>query len=139
MATAALSVVEAAKRAAAFRAVDAFVRDGTVVGVGSGSTVVYAAERLGQRVRSEGLKITCIPTSFQAEEVRLAAADRVVAGIAASCCRGCSRGGGSRSSGSCGGAARGGDALGCVSLAVRVRVCVCVLSVPRHSFVRRKV
>ena len=70
MSTVAVSAVEAAKRAAAYRAVDEYVRDGGVIGVGSGSTVVYAVERLAERVRSEGLRVTCIPTSFQAEEVR---------------------------------------------------------------------
>lgn len=38
-----------------------------VVGVGSGSTVVYAVERLVQRVKDEGLKIKCIPTSYQSQ------------------------------------------------------------------------
>jgi ribose 5-phosphate isomerase A len=33
--------------------------------------VVYAAERLGQRVREEGLKLVCIPTSFQSRQLIL--------------------------------------------------------------------
>jgi hypothetical protein len=65
----ALSLVEAAKRMAARRAVDEYVRSGAVVGVGSGSTIVYAVERMGERAREEGLALTCIPTSFQAVEV----------------------------------------------------------------------
>ena len=36
-----------------------------VVGVGSGSTIVYAVERLAQRVKEEGLELRCVPTSFQ--------------------------------------------------------------------------
>ena len=40
-----------------------------VVGVGSGSTVVYAAQRLGERVAKEGLKLVCVPTSFQARQL----------------------------------------------------------------------
>lgn len=36
-----------------------------VIGIGSGSTVVYAVERLVQRVREEKLNVVCIPTSFQ--------------------------------------------------------------------------
>lgn len=55
---------------AARQAVDEFVRDGFVVGVGSGSTVVYAAERLGELVREQNLSLKCIPTSFQSRQVR---------------------------------------------------------------------
>ena len=63
--------VEAAKRAAARAAVADFVtRSGMRIGIGSGSTVVYAAERLGERARgAEGLQVTCVPTSFQARGV----------------------------------------------------------------------
>ncbi|MBB6049176.1 ribose-5-phosphate isomerase RpiA [Armatimonas rosea] len=39
------------------------VRDGMVVGIGTGSTVVYFIEALGRRVQTEGLKIRAIPTS----------------------------------------------------------------------------
>ena len=61
--------VEAAKKKAAFAAVDEFVKDGQVVGVGSGSTVVYAVERLKERVRAEGIKVTCVATSFQSTQL----------------------------------------------------------------------
>lgn len=64
-----LSPLESAKRSAARAAVDEFVRDGMAVGVGSGSTIVYAIERLGERVREEGLDIVCVPTSFQSEQL----------------------------------------------------------------------
>jgi DeoR/GlpR family transcriptional regulator of sugar metabolism len=57
--------LEAAKKIAAYKAVDEFVNDNDVVGVGSGSTVVYAVHRLAERVRDEKLNLTCIPTSFQ--------------------------------------------------------------------------
>lgn len=59
--------VEDAKRKAAYAAVDEYVKDGMVVGVGSGSTVVYAVDRLIERVQSEKLKIKCIPTSYQSQ------------------------------------------------------------------------
>merc|ERR1712130_399089 len=40
------------------------------IGVGSGSTVVYAAERLGELYKEGTLKdIVCIPTSFQARQL----------------------------------------------------------------------
>lgn len=49
------------KEIAGFYAADQ-VQDGMVVGLGTGSTSVFAIKRLGQRVK-EGLKITGIPTS----------------------------------------------------------------------------
>jgi ribose 5-phosphate isomerase A len=53
----------AAKRAAGYLAAD-MVKDGMVLGLGTGSTVFYALERLSCRVR-EGLKISGVPTSYQ--------------------------------------------------------------------------
>ncbi|XP_039953051.1 ribose-5-phosphate isomerase [Bactrocera tryoni] len=58
-----------AKRIAAHRAVDEWVKTNTVIGIGSGSTVVFAVERLAERVQKEGLKVTCVPTSFQARQL----------------------------------------------------------------------
>lgn len=69
MSSSSLSLIEQAKQKAAYAAVDEFVKDGMVVGVGSGSTVVYAVERIVQRVKNEGLKLRCIPSSFQAEQL----------------------------------------------------------------------
>ncbi|WAI01261.1 ribose-5-phosphate isomerase RpiA [Methanogenium organophilum] len=42
------------------------VRDGMVVGLGTGSTVFYAMERLAEKIR-DGMNIVGIPTSYQAE------------------------------------------------------------------------
>lgn len=53
----------AVKRAAGYMAAD-MVEDGMVLGLGTGSTVFYALERLSCRVR-EGLKISGVPTSYQ--------------------------------------------------------------------------
>lgn len=61
--------LEQAKKIAAFKAVDEYVKNNTVVGVGSGSTVVYAVQRLAERVKTEKLKLVCIPTSFQARQL----------------------------------------------------------------------
>lgn len=61
--------LESAKKTAAFKAVDEYVKNNTVVGIGSGSTVVYAVERLAERVRNEKLNIICVPTSFQARQL----------------------------------------------------------------------
>jgi ribose 5-phosphate isomerase A len=51
----------AAGRAAAER-----VEDGMVVGLGTGSTVLFAMDRLAERIDG-GLSVTGIPTSYQAE------------------------------------------------------------------------
>ncbi|MEM2093293.1 MAG: ribose 5-phosphate isomerase A [Candidatus Bathyarchaeia archaeon] len=58
-------MVEKAKRYAAVEAVK-HVKDGFVVGLGSGSTVVYAAEEMGRKVRNGELRIKVVPTSYQA-------------------------------------------------------------------------
>jgi ribose 5-phosphate isomerase A len=57
--------IEDAKREAALAAVK-HVKDGFVVGLGSGSTVAYAIEALGERVSRERLNVLGIPTSYQA-------------------------------------------------------------------------
>lgn len=61
--------LEEAKQAAAKHAVDEYVANNSILGVGSGSTVVYAVQRLAERVETENLKVTCIPTSFQAKRL----------------------------------------------------------------------
>ena len=35
-----------------------FVKDGMIVGLGTGSTAYYMVEEIGRRMREEGLKIT---------------------------------------------------------------------------------
>ncbi|MEM2937017.1 MAG: ribose 5-phosphate isomerase A [Candidatus Bathyarchaeia archaeon] len=57
--------VEKAKRKVALEAVK-HVKDGFVIGLGSGSTVAYAAEEIGKRVKLEGLRVRAVPTSYQA-------------------------------------------------------------------------
>lgn len=62
------NLIESAKKAAAYRAVDENLPDHVkVVGIGSGSTVVYAAERLGQ-LSNKNLFV-CIPTGFQLKQL----------------------------------------------------------------------
>jgi ribose 5-phosphate isomerase A len=53
------------KRAAGLAAAER-VEDDMVVGLGTGSTVLFAMERLAERI-GEGLAVTGIPTSYQAE------------------------------------------------------------------------
>jgi ribose 5-phosphate isomerase A len=53
----------AAKRAAGYKAAE-MVKEGMVIGLGTGSTVMYTMERLSRRIE-KGLTIAGIPTSFQ--------------------------------------------------------------------------
>jgi ribose 5-phosphate isomerase A len=54
---------DAAKRAAGYEAAD-MVDEGMVIGLGTGSTVFHAIERLSGRVR-DGLSVSGVPTSYQ--------------------------------------------------------------------------
>lgn len=45
-----------------------FLRDGQIVGLGTGSTAAYAVKMIGARVR-EGLKVRGIPTSVQTQQL----------------------------------------------------------------------
>ncbi|WP_025145095.1 ribose-5-phosphate isomerase RpiA [Pedobacter jeongneungensis] len=58
---------DAEKLAAALSAVK-FVKDGDVVGLGTGSTTTFAIKELGKRVK-EGLKITAAASSIRTEEL----------------------------------------------------------------------
>lgn len=57
------------KRAAARHAVDTYVKDNQALGIGSGSTIVFAVEKIAERVKNENLNLVCIPTSFQARQL----------------------------------------------------------------------
>jgi ribose 5-phosphate isomerase A len=54
-----------AKKSAGYYAAD-MVEDGSVIGLGTGSTVFYAMERLSERIQ-DGLRIAGVATSYQAE------------------------------------------------------------------------
>src|SRR5438270_892484 len=56
------------EKKAAARASLRFVRDGDVVGLGTGSTAAYAIQFLGERVKA-GLKIRGIATSIRSQEL----------------------------------------------------------------------
>ena len=57
------------KRAVAEKAVNEYIKNGMIVGLGTGSTAYYAIKRLGERVKEEGLDITCTATSVRSEEL----------------------------------------------------------------------
>ncbi|KAH9424617.1 hypothetical protein DERP_013038 [Dermatophagoides pteronyssinus] len=62
-------MVEEAKKLAAFAAIDDHLKNNMAIGVGSGSTIVYAVERLAEKIKNDGLMVTCVPTSFQAKQL----------------------------------------------------------------------
>lgn len=55
----------------AAEAVVEMVEDGATVGLGTGSTALYALKRLGRRVREEGLRVRCVPTSHWTRQIAL--------------------------------------------------------------------
>ena len=57
--------IKTQKQRAALEAVR-HVKDGYIVGLGSGSTAAYAIEAIGKRIEEENLHIMGIPTSYQA-------------------------------------------------------------------------
>lgn len=57
--------IETAKKNAALEAVK-HVKDGFIVGLGSGSTAAYAIQEIGKLIRQKGWKILGVPTSHQA-------------------------------------------------------------------------
>ena len=57
--------IQQGKQNAALEAVK-HVKDGFIVGLGSGSTAAFAIEALGERIKKEKINILGIPTSYQA-------------------------------------------------------------------------
>ncbi len=56
------------KKMAAKEAVS-LIKDGMVIGLGTGTTASHAIKEIGRRIREEGLKITGIPTSRETERL----------------------------------------------------------------------
>jgi len=57
--------IKEAKRNAALEAVK-HVKDNFVIGLGSGSTAAYAIEEIGNRIKREKIRVSVVPTSYQA-------------------------------------------------------------------------
>ncbi|KAK2494671.1 hypothetical protein MC885_002964 [Smutsia gigantea] len=66
-----MSKAEEAKKLAGRAAVENHVKNNQVLGIGSGSTIVHAVQRIAERVKQENLNLVCIPTSFQARQLIL--------------------------------------------------------------------
>jgi ribose 5-phosphate isomerase A len=73
-----ISAQDEAKKAAAARAIERFIKDGMTVGLGSGTTSRWFVRILGERV-AQGLRVTGVPSSKStgqlAREVGVALAD----------------------------------------------------------------
>lgn len=62
-------LIEIGKKNAAIKAVEENVNKNMIVGIGSGSTIVYAVQRLGEINKEKSLNLKCIPSSFQAYQL----------------------------------------------------------------------
>lgn len=63
-------LIEKGKKTSAYMAIDENLnKDIKVMGIGSGSTIVYAVERLAERIKNENLDICCIPSSYQSKQL----------------------------------------------------------------------
>ncbi|GFY52628.1 ribose-5-phosphate isomerase [Trichonephila inaurata madagascariensis] len=60
---------EQSKKVAATKAIDDHIKGNCTVGIGSGSTIVYAVEHLAKKVHKDNLQIPCVPTSIQAKQL----------------------------------------------------------------------
>ncbi|XP_066277580.1 ribose-5-phosphate isomerase-like [Branchiostoma lanceolatum] len=64
-----MDLITQAKQSAAYQAIDNHVKNGQALGIGSGSTIVFAINRLAERVQEENLNVVCVPTSFQSKQL----------------------------------------------------------------------
>jgi ribose 5-phosphate isomerase A len=62
-------LIELGKKKAAIKAVEENVKKNMIIGIGSGSTVVYAVQKLGKFNKEKSLNLKCIPSSFQAYQL----------------------------------------------------------------------
>jgi len=63
------NLIEKGKKNAAIKAIEENLKTGMVLGIGSGSTVVYAVEKIAELNVENNLKLKCIPTSFQSYQL----------------------------------------------------------------------
>ena len=72
-----LSWIEDAKRKAVLKALRP-IKNGWIVGMGSGSTTAYAVSELGRITKSDRLQVSIVPTSHQVENLAIAHGLRIV-------------------------------------------------------------
>ncbi|MHA1660839.1 MAG: ribose 5-phosphate isomerase A [Promethearchaeota archaeon] len=58
-------LIELGKKSAAEKAVEENVKPNMILGIGSGSTVVYAVNKIAEMNKENDLNLKCIPTSYQ--------------------------------------------------------------------------
>ncbi len=63
------NLIELGKKNAAIKAVEENVKKNMIIGIGSGSTIVYAVQKLGEINKEKSLNLKCIPSSFQAYQL----------------------------------------------------------------------
>ena len=63
------NLIELGKKAAAEKAVEENVKKDMILGIGSGSTVVYAVNKIAELNKKNNLSLKCIPTSFQSYQL----------------------------------------------------------------------
>jgi ribose 5-phosphate isomerase A len=59
------------KKEKAAESAASLVKDGTVIGLGTGSTAELAIKSIGKRIKEEGLEILGVPTSLQTEMIAI--------------------------------------------------------------------
>ncbi len=64
-------LIEIGKKNAAIKAVEENVKKNIIIGIGSGSTIVYAVEIIAEMNRKEDLNVKCIPSSYQSYKLIL--------------------------------------------------------------------
>jgi len=63
------NLIEMGKKNAAIKAVEDNVKKSMIIGIGSGSTIVYAVEHIAKLNREDPLNLKCIPSSFQSYQL----------------------------------------------------------------------
>ncbi|MFX1410516.1 MAG: ribose 5-phosphate isomerase A [Promethearchaeota archaeon] len=64
-------LIEMGKKKAAIKAVEENIKKNMIIGIGSGSTIVYAIEQIAEINRKEELNLKCIPSSYQSYQLIL--------------------------------------------------------------------
>ena len=62
-------LIELGKKNAANKAVEENIEAGMILGIGSGSTVVYAIKKIAEINKAKNMDLKCIPTSFQSHQL----------------------------------------------------------------------
>ncbi|MFX1257551.1 MAG: ribose 5-phosphate isomerase A [Promethearchaeota archaeon] len=63
------NLIELGKKAAAEKAVEENIKENMIVGIGSGSTVVYAINKIIKMNKEKDLNLKCIPSSYQSSQL----------------------------------------------------------------------